>query len=186
MSKAVDLILIYQFLKRLTTPFNKTEAFKLGLIDEKGKRTNKKIETKEEEESYGYFDRLVFNIKRLIEKVPGGSSRLGSYAAALFLIKESVDTKKNYTEQELVEGWMSAMDDLEKSTGKTLNELMEDAPANATGASVAGTGDDPVHWKKPDARKKEMKAFLRRYMQEREKRRKIKERKDFMKKMGLR
>lgn len=184
-SSTVDLILIYQFLKRLTTPFNKTEAYELGLIDEKGKRTKKKIETKEEEEAYGYFDRLVFNIKRLIEKVPGGSSRLGSYAAALFLIKESVDTKQNYTEEELVEGWMSAMDDLEKATGKTLNELMEEAPANATGANVAGTGDDPVHWKKPDARKKEMKAFLCRYMQEREKRMKIKEKKDFMKKFGL-
>jgi hypothetical protein len=183
-SKAVDLILIYQFLKRLTTPFDKTEAFNLGLIDEKGKRTKKKIETKEEEEAYGYFDRLVFNIKRLIEKVPGGSSRLGSYAAALFLIKESVETKKNYTEEELVEGWMSAMDDLEKSTGKTLKELFEDAPANATGANVAGTGDDPVHWK-PDARKKEMKAFLRRYLAASEKRKKIKERKDFMKQLGL-
>lgn len=183
-SKAVDLILIYQFLKRLTTPFDKTEAFKLGLIDEKGKRTKKKIETKEEEEAYGYFDRLVFNIKRLIEKVPGGSSRLGSYAAALFLIKESADPKQNYTEQELVEGWMSAMDDLEKATGKTLKELTEEAPANATGANVAGTGDDPVHWK-PDARKKEMKAFLRRYLAASEKRKKIKERKDFMKQLGL-
>ena len=185
MSKAVDLILIYQFLKRLTTPFNKTEAYQLGLIDEKGKRTSKKIETKEEENAYGYFDRLVFNIKRLIEKVPGGSSRLGSYAAALFLIKESVKPKSNYTEKELVEGWMSAMDDLEKSTGKTLKELTEDAPANATGSAVAGTGDDPVHWKKPDARKKEMKAFLRRYLEQKEKRKKIKERKDFMKSLGL-
>ena len=186
MSKTVDLILIYQFLKRLTTPFDKTEAFKLGLIDEKGKRTKKKIETKEEEEAYGYFDRLVFNIKRLIEKVPGGSSRLGSYAAALFLIKESVDTKQNYTEEELVEGWSQAMDELEQATGKTLNELMEDAPANVTGAGVVGTGDDPVHWKRPDARKKEMKAFLRRYMMQREKRQKVKEKNEFLKKMGLR
>ena len=182
-SKTVDLILIYQFLKRLTTPFNKTEAFKLGLIDEKGKRTDKKIESKQEEEAYGYFDRLVFNIKKLIEKVPGGSSRLGSYAAALFLIRESMQPQKDYTEQELVEGWMSAMDDLEKTTGKTLKELTEE-PANATGASVAGTGDDAVHWK-PDARKKEMKAFLRRYLASSAKRKKIKERKDFMKSLGL-
>ena len=186
MSKTVDLILIYQFLKRLTTPFEKTDAYKLGLIDKRGKRTDKKIETKEEEEAYGYFDRLVFNIKRLIEKVPGGKSQLGSYAAALFLIKESAHPKPNYTQEELVEGWTNAMDDLEKATGKTLNQLMEEAPANVTGAGVAGTGDDPVHWRKPDARRKEMKAFLKRYMQEREKRQKVKEKKEFLKKMGLR
>ena len=53
--------------------------------------------------------------------------------------------------------------------------------ANATGANVAGTGDDPVHWKKPDARKKETKAFLKRYLDQSAKRKKIKERKDFLK-----
>jgi hypothetical protein len=183
-NKVVDLILIYQFLKRLTTPFEKTKAYELGLIEKDGKRTDKKIETKEEEEAYGYFDRLVFNIKRLIEKIPGGKSRLGSYAAALFLIKESANPKKNYTEEELIEGWMTAMNDLEKSTSKTLKELVEDAPANATGANVAGTGDDEVHWK-PDARKKQMKLFLQRYLAASAKRKKIKERKDFMKSLGL-
>lgn len=185
MSKVVDLILIYQFLKRLTTPFDKTKAFELGIIDERGKKI-KDPETKEEENAYGYFDRLVFNIKKLIEKVPGGKSRLASYAAALYLIRESANPKETYTEQELIEGLMESMDKLEESTGKTLEQLIEDAPANATGSAVAGTGDDPVHWKKPDARKKEMKAFLRRYLEQREKRQKVKEKNEFLKKMGLR
>lgn len=184
MSKFVDLIFIYQFLKRLTTPFNKTEAFKLGLIDERGKKI-KSPETKQEEDAYTYFDRLVFNIKKLIEKVPGGKSQLASYAAALYLIRESVNTKENYTEEELIEGWSQAMDDLEKVTGKTLKQLVEDAPANVTGAGVVGTGDDPVHWK-PDARKKDMKMFLKRYMQERDKRQKVKEKNEILKRMGLR
>jgi hypothetical protein len=184
MSKVVDLIFIYQFLKRLTTPFNKTEAFKLGIIDESGKKI-KEPETKEEENAYGYFDRLVFNIKKLIERVPGGKSQLASYAAALYLIRESANPKANYTEEELIEGWSTAMDELEQATGKTLKQLMEDAPTNVTGAGVAGTGDDPVHWKKPDARKKEMKAFLRRYMEQKMKREQIKKKKDFMKQLGL-
>jgi hypothetical protein len=183
MNKAVDLIFIYQFIKRLVTPFDETDAFKLGIIDEKGKKI-KDPKTREEEESYGYFDRLVFNIKKLVEKVPGGRSKLGSYAAALFLIRESSNPKKHYTEEELVEGWYTAMNELEEATGKNLKELMEDAPTNATGANVAGTGDDKVHWK-PDARKKDMKAFLRRYMENKNKRQKIKERNDFLKKMGL-
>jgi len=176
MSNSVsDLLLIYQFIKRLTTPFNKTEAYKLGLIDEKGKKL-KKAESKEEENAMGYFDRLVFNIKRLLEKIPGGSSRLGSYAAAMWLIKE--EHTKEYTEEEIAEGLYEAMNELDKTTLKKLNET------NVTGSSVAGTGDDPVHWK-GDARKKEMKAFLRRYMEQKQKRQKIKERKDFLKRMGL-
>ena len=40
---------------------------------------------------------------------------------------------------------------LNENTSKDFSDLramMEDAPANATGAAVAGTGDDPVHWSK--------------------------------------
>ena len=31
-----DAVLTYQFIKKLTTPFNKMKAYELGLIDEKG------------------------------------------------------------------------------------------------------------------------------------------------------
>lgn len=196
MSKTMDLILIYQFMKRLTTPFNKTEAYKLGLIDEKGKRTDKKIETKEEENAYGYFDRLVINIKRLIEQLPGGKSKLASYAAALFLIRESTNPKEHYTQEELAEGLMESMDDLEKTTGKSLEQLMEDAPATST-AGVAGTGDQVADFKsansaptkvqtRMDFRKKEIREYLKKYMKQRERRQKVKDKQEILKRMGLR
>lgn len=191
-NKAVDLILIYQFLKRLTTPFNKTEAFKLGLIDERGKRTDKKIETTQEERAYGYFDRMVFNLKKLIEKVPGGKSRLASYAAALFLIRESEE--RDYTQEELYEGLIETIEFLETERGKRLSDLIESAPANVTGAAVAGTGDDPVHWKPKkgedpklfDARRKDVREFLRKYMEQKNKRTKLKERDEILRRMGIR
>ena len=63
MSQAVDIFLVYQFIKRLATPFNETKAFKLGLIDEKGKRL-KKASSKDEKNAMTYFDRLIFNLKR--------------------------------------------------------------------------------------------------------------------------
>lgn len=184
MASATDLILIYQFIKRLTTPFEQTEAFKLGLIDKKGKLL-KKAETSEEKDAYGYFDRLVFNIKRLLGKIPGGESRLGSFAAALWLIKESAGEQREINEAELQEELQETMAMLQESKSKTLRDLFEEAPANATGAAVAGTGDDPVHWKKIDARKKEIKDFLRRYTEGKMKREALKKRRDFMRQLGL-
>ena len=183
--KITDLILAYQFIKRLTTPFDKTKAFELGIIDKAGKKL-KSPETKEENNAYGYYDRMVFNLKKLLEKVPGGKSKFASYAAALFLIKES-HTQTEFSEEEMVQGLYEAMNDIENNTKdqKGFDTLFEDAPANATGSAVAGTGNDPVHWKKLDGRKKEMKEFLKRYLEQRSKRVKIKERKDFMKKFGL-
>ena len=33
----VDLFLVYQFIRRLATPFNKWKAYELGIIDDEGK-----------------------------------------------------------------------------------------------------------------------------------------------------
>lgn len=184
MTSATDLILIYQFIRRLTTPFDQTDAFKLGLIDKDGKRL-KKAETKEEKNAMGYFDRLVFNLKRLLANVPGGGSRLGTFAAALWLVKESKEAEREIGETELQEELQETMAMLQESKSKTLRDLFEEVPANATGAAVAGTGDDPVHWKKIDARKKEIKTFLRRYTEGKMKREALKKRKDFMRQLGL-
>mgnify|MGYP001027583121 CR=1 FL=1 len=182
--KIADLILIYQFIKRLTTPFEKTEAFKLGLIDKSGKRTKEPLDTKEKENAYGYFDRLVINVKRLLEKLPGGKSQLASYGAALFLIKEA-HKGKEYTEQQLLEELEISMSAIDENTLKTFNQLLEEVPANATGAAVAGTGDDPVHWKKIDGRKKETKSYIKAYLQRREKREELKKKEEMRKLMGL-
>ena len=91
-STAIAAFITFRFLKLLVTPFNKTEAFKLGIIDERGKVLIKyrKLERIEQRQAYTILHRLVFNVKKLIEKLPGGKTRLASYAAALFLIREHV------------------------------------------------------------------------------------------------
>lgn len=183
-NRVVDLILVYQFIRRLVTPFDKTEAFELGLIDKAGKRTKEPLDTKEKKAAYSYFNRLIFNIKRLIETLPGGKSKIASYAAALFLIKEGFE-ERDYSDKELTEGLEKAMSELDENTKRTMKNLFEDAPANATGAAVAGTGDDEASFKRIDGRKKEVKDFLKQYMLRREKRQKIKKRDELRKLMGL-
>lgn len=91
-SRAGDLYYSFRFVKLLTTRFEDTDAFRLGIIDEKGTRIkSKKISTSEEKSAFTTFHRLVFNIKKLLEKLPGGSTKLASYAAALFLLKEKYE-----------------------------------------------------------------------------------------------
>lgn len=90
-SRAGDAYYSFRFVRLLTTPFNETEAYKLGIIDEKGKRTSKALTSGEEKSAYTVFHRLVFNIKKLLERVPGGKSKMASYAAAFFLLKEHLD-----------------------------------------------------------------------------------------------
>lgn len=89
-SRSADLFYTFRFLKLLVTPWNQMDAFKLGIIDQNGNvlRRSATLSKDSERSAYTMFHRLVFNIKRLIEKVPGGKSRIASYAAALYLIKE--------------------------------------------------------------------------------------------------
>lgn len=86
----VDLFLVYQFIKRLATPFTEWEAYKQGVIDAEGNILKKKSErkTRGEIESFRVFDLMILKLKKLLAKVPGGSSRIASYAAALWLIRE--------------------------------------------------------------------------------------------------
>ena len=105
MGRAIDLFVTYRFIKLLVTPFDKMPAFKLGIIDKDGARVMEKtvsrgmqptlLRTDEEKSAYTVLHKLVFNIKKIFGKVPGLRTKLGTYAAALFLLKdtfkESVD-----------------------------------------------------------------------------------------------
>ena len=105
MGRAIDLFVTYRFIKLLVTPFDKTPAFKLGIIDKDGARVMEKTVSRgmqpteligdEMRSAYTVLHKLVFNIKKIFGKVPGLRTKLGTYAAALFLLKdtfkESVD-----------------------------------------------------------------------------------------------
>jgi len=103
MGRAVDLFVTYRFLKLLTTPFEKTDAFKLGIIDKNGHRIKLpksskpavELTTSELKNAYTILHKLIFNIKKLFAKVPGLRTKVGTYAAALFLLK---DTFKEHVE----------------------------------------------------------------------------------------
>ena len=92
-SRGADLYFVFRFLRLLTMDYKKTDAFKFGIIDNKGKALRKSadLESIKEKASYTMLHRMVFKIRRLMEKVPGG--RFVNYAAALFLLKEQKDAR---------------------------------------------------------------------------------------------
>jgi len=87
-SSAISGFYAYKFIKLLTQKWTDTDAYKAGFLDEKGVSTKKNPSTSEEKEIYSRFNRLVFNIKRMLEKLPFMKSTIGRYTAALALLKE--------------------------------------------------------------------------------------------------
>ena len=116
MSRALDLFVTYRFLKLLVTPWKKQEAFKQGIIDDKGKALKKArdLSTEAERESFTLLHRLVFNCKRIMSKIPLVRTQLGTYATALFLLKEKynlVDLPEGEINQFLMENKLVSFND---------------------------------------------------------------------------
>ena len=153
-----NIYFVYQFLKKLVTPFNKTKAFELGIIDETGKilKRRRDLEGDEEKSAYNLSDTLIWNIKKLMGKIPGGKSRLASYAAALWLIKEQQDGYK-ITEEELELQFFDMFEkmynnDLEfdsRTLKKFENILIEDTPTTNMGSGNLATRGIPLLKKPP-------------------------------------
>tara|TARA_B100001245_G_C22485118_1_gene247005 strand:+ start:63 stop:374 length:312 start_codon:yes stop_codon:yes gene_type:complete len=93
----VDTYIVYKIITILTDNWDEQEAFKHGIIDKKGKvlRKAKELDTKKEKDSYTILHRFVFNLKRLIEKIPGGKTKIGSYAAAAVLLLKEEEEKND-------------------------------------------------------------------------------------------
>lgn len=96
LKSAADVVYTIRFLKLLVTKIEDTAAFKAGIIDADGNKV-KDYDMGDMQKRDAYrthytsFHRLVFNLKKIMAKVPGGSSVIARYGAALALIKEHGD-----------------------------------------------------------------------------------------------
>lgn len=157
----IDLFMVYQFVRRLATPFEEWDAFEQGIIDKNGNilKSRKDLRTREEKNAFGVFDVMILNIKKLLEKIPGGKTRIASYAAALYLLKEwnhftpnslLVDSITDEMIQESVSFYLMDKSNyiiLETYVNQKMHNFdtfFEDAPTvNVGSGAIAGLGVGP-------------------------------------------
>ena len=167
MSRIIDALVAYRVLKLLVTPFNKTKAFELGIIDAKGKvliksngleknfPVNKRYEARN---SYTLLIRFVFNLKKLLSKVGIRGPIGSSIAAALAFFKEEYgenlevekivynhlkeqgfefDLSENYGEP-LTEGTYKAKHDIYNDEGDVVININESIEFTSTEDCIMG------------------------------------------------
>ena len=158
--QAIDLFVAYRFLRILTTPWEDQEAYKLGIIDKDGKllRRRNTLKTDAEKKSFTLLHRLIFNLKRILHKIPVVRSKIGTYATALYLLKqhfagqvENEDTIEKAFTGWLVDNGYLTKEELEESVigiGATLPKgsykLTQDIFAGNEGDIKAKKGDTVV------------------------------------------
>lgn len=147
MNPSVDTVIAYRILKMLLTPFKQTEAYKYGIIDASGVERRKSSKTFAEQQAYTPLHKLVYNLKRIINKTPGGESRMKNIAAALYLAKENYNSEYNETIVEqfynLVESDKALIE--EEVQYLMFNEDMVGVVTTSDGPSLTGTGGLPTN-----------------------------------------
>lgn len=156
----VDAYLVYSFIRRLVTPFNKYPAFTAGLIDDKGNfLKDRKYFTPDERKALPLFDIMIINLKKLIAKVPFGKTRVATIAAALMLLRSSPSKTIKKIKEDIDEDILT---NLEENFNKTMIEvemvLEEEGgspPINST-TGIAGLTPDTLGVPKKAAQKYKM------------------------------
>ena len=127
----VDAFIAYKFIKILVVPFKETDAFKLGIIDEKGTilKKRKELKSSQEKKAYTIIHTLVWKIKRILEKLAIGKSRLGSLAAAMWFLKE--EFKKLDADPQLVEdGILKCLDMFDIDINEFKQQMLKESFEN--------------------------------------------------------
>ena len=99
-----NAFIAYKFLRILSTPFDKTNAFKEGVIDKNGNQMISRSKfTKQQKHAYTIFHHLIFKLKKVMHKIPILKSHLGSFATALWFIKETIKEEYGANEAQMIE-----------------------------------------------------------------------------------
>lgn len=148
MGRFVDTLITYRILHKLVTPFDQTDAYKLGIIDQYGNplKKDRDLNTSEERDAYTILDRMIFRLKRIINKVPADRRRVSNFANALSLVREHANDKTEYvflerdfvhaqaTEQDLQE----TVDYLAGKKMLSFRMFSEDGIVNSVGGGFSG------------------------------------------------
>lgn len=126
-----DFLYAIRLLTILQTDWINQEAYKHKIIDGTGNTLRKyaELKSKEERDSFTYFHRIVFNLKRMLEKVPGADSKLGKLLVTARLLREGESCDDKDQENDLDE-FLAEFDSL-------IIELCEEVPTNVSGDIAA-------------------------------------------------
>jgi hypothetical protein len=155
----VDNAIAYKILHMLVKKFDETKAFELGLIDKSGNKLKDPV-TDDEKNAYDLLDRLVFSLKRIIEKLPGGKTKLASLIAAYWLVKEAYETGNR---TQLESRFHRVKDLMEKGVVLVEEEILVKKFISEELGGVAANATSGAQVNNPDAvAKKNVKKYVQR------------------------
>lgn len=146
MSRIVDNLIALRIVRMITQNFEDTEAFKLGIIDHQGNNLRKMstLSTDQERNAYTYLNRLVFNMKKILNRLPGGENRMKSLVGALWLVKEYYESGSRTTSL-MEERYKHIMRVLDNNVTLAEEEIIVNKVLSEDGMGVGAVGGAPTN-----------------------------------------
>ena len=95
LNKVISAFTVYKFIKMMSMPFTKYDAYKYGIIDKNGKFLIKvaDITDPKQKKSVDAFHRLIINIRKIIATVPDPKIKalLTTLPTAMLLLKDETE-----------------------------------------------------------------------------------------------
>jgi hypothetical protein len=164
MSRIVDNLIAMKIVRMITQNFEDTEAFKLGIIDHQGNNLRKAstLNTQQERGAYTYLNRLVFNMKKILNRLPGGENRMKSLVGALWLVKEYYESSSRTTSL-MEDRYKHIMRIIDSSVILAEEEIIVTKVLSEDGMVVGGAPTNntggPVSVQEPKIEKKHIKKY---------------------------
>jgi hypothetical protein len=116
----------YRLINLLSKPFNRWNAYKLGIIDEDGEIV-KEPETDKEKKSFSTFERIILKIKKIIVKLTGKSRAMAILTTiALIENKQIYDDLYTYISKSIIHNDLIVEANMNECKNKFLDMLNED------------------------------------------------------------
>jgi len=155
MSRFVDAVVAYRILRMLATPIERSDAFRMGIIDKEGEKL-KDPQSSEELDSYSLLQRFVFKVQKALMKSPDrNAKRLLTFAAAIAILRESSEMDHDqgeleslldlYMTEEAVQAQSKLLEHNDMLTFKNFH--MEEMGVG--GGGIAGIGTGPADQREP-------------------------------------
>lgn len=150
MSRFVDTVVAYRLLRMLATPIERSDAFRLGLVDKDGKKIKEPL-SQQELDAYSLLQRFIFKVQRALSRSSDSNARrLLTFAAAMAILKEYTEEDEDNVEA-LLEVYMQDEDVIKQA--KLLEDYNlisfrnfdeETGVANVAGIGVGDKGEPGV------------------------------------------
>jgi len=133
---------LYKFLQDISNPITSLDAYRLGIVDSRGKQL-KEPQTEREKQAYSPYHQMIIMVKKVFDRVPDPrtSSQLKTLMGTIQIFSEEVE-ELGGSSKEFKKGILNIL--MERGIDLESHMLSEEITNIASSGAIAGMGYEDI------------------------------------------